>query len=297
MERAVTDWREIIAMPDVDAVLVATWPYLHAPASIAALEAGKHVLCLGRMAMNLEEARQMQAAADRAKAQGVRSMLVPPAFGIAGDIYLRQLLAEGYVGDIRHVQGLFVNDANANPAAPLNWRQDRELSGENVLLLGAHYEITYRWLGGVTGVTAREETYVPQRPAPDGSGRMAPVTVPDAITVMGELEQGGTLTLIESSVAHFGGPARFEIYGSAGTLVYQIAGDQILGAKTGESALRLMPIPEGMRREWTVEQDFVRMVLEQGPDVEPTFADGVAYMAFTEAARRSAATGERVKVG
>lgn len=289
--RAVTDWREVIAMPDVDAVLIATWPYLHAPASIAALEAGKHVLCLGRMAMNLAEARSMLEAARRAQERGVRAMLVPPAFAVAGDASMRRLLAEGYVGRVHQVLAVFLNDQHSHAAAPLTWRQDRELSGINVLLLGAHYEVTRRWLGDVTGVMAREQTFIRERPAPDGSGRLAPVTVPDAITVVADLAQGGTLTFLESSVARFAGPPRIEIYGSEGTLVYRIPGDEILGARAGDKELAPLPIPEDLRRTWTVEADFLRMVREGGPEVEPTFADGVAYMEFTQAARLSATVG------
>src|SRR5919201_135379 len=60
-----TDWRALVARPDLDAVLIGTWPYTHAEMSIAALEAGKHVFCQARMARNLAEARQMLAAAER----------------------------------------------------------------------------------------------------------------------------------------------------------------------------------------------------------------------------------------
>lgn len=294
--RAVTDWRDVVAMPDVDAVVVATWPYMHGPAAIAALEAGKHVMCLGRMAMDLAEARNMAEVAERAKEKGVRSVLVPPGFALAGDAYMRNLLRDGYVGKVHHVLAVFLSPSQIDPVVPANWRQDRDLSGVNILLLGAHYEVTRRWVGDATGVFAREQTFTRERPATDGSGRMVPVTVPDATTVIAELAQGGTITYLESSVARFGGPPRFEIYGSEGTLVYRTQGDQIFGARGADKELQPLPIPDDQRKSWTLEQDFVRMIRENGPDIEPTFADGVAYMTFTQAARLSATLGTWVPI-
>ena len=57
--RFAADWTEIIADESIDAVCIGTWPYMHAPLTIAALESGKHVLCEARMALNLREAREI----------------------------------------------------------------------------------------------------------------------------------------------------------------------------------------------------------------------------------------------
>ena len=55
------NWQELLEDPSIDAVCIGTWPYMHAPITIAALDAGKHVLCEARMAMNATEARAMLA--------------------------------------------------------------------------------------------------------------------------------------------------------------------------------------------------------------------------------------------
>lgn len=292
--RAVTDWREVLAMPNVDAVLVGTWPNMHAPVTIAALEAGKHVLCLGRMALDLQEAQAMHRAAEAARARGLRTMLVPPAFGVRAHPFMRQLLAQGYVGQVRQVMVYRMTGQLADTAAPLMWRQDRDISGVNVLLIGADYEIVRGWFGEVTRVLASEHTFTPERPTSDGSGRRVKVEIPDAITVLAELRQGGTVTFLESGVARFGGAPRVEVYGSEGTLVYAFGREEIAGAKVGEAELKPLPTPPELERQWQVEADFVRMVREGIPDVWPTFAHGVKYMEFTEAARRSAKQGQWV---
>lgn len=288
---AVTDWREVVSMGEVDAVLVGTWPNMHAPVTIAALEAGKHVLCLGRMATNLEEALEMYRASEVGRPRGLRTMLVPPAFGVRGDSFMRQLLSDGYVGQVRQVIVYRLTGQNADPTAPVTWRQDRAISGINTLLLGADFEIIRHWFGEVTRVLAYAHTFVPERPVAAGSDHRVKVDIPDTMTVLAELARGGTLTFVESSIARFGGAPRVEVYGTDGTLVYYFGKEEIQGAKTGDSELRSLPIPSELEGRWQVEDDFIRMIRDGIPNVEPTFYDGLKYMEFTEAAHRSARTG------
>src|SRR6266536_3160927 len=90
-----TDWRDLVARPDLQAVFIGTWPYTHAEMSVAALEAGKHVFCQARMARDLAEARQMLAAAERHPRQV--AMLCPGlGNGTQGDRLIRHLLSQGY---------------------------------------------------------------------------------------------------------------------------------------------------------------------------------------------------------
>src|ERR1700678_733914 len=100
---AETDWRALIERDDVQLVDVCTPGDLHAEIAIAALEAGKHVLCEKTLANTLEEAAMMAAAAGRARERGVRSMIGfnyrrVPAIALA-----RSLIADGRLGEIRHV--------------------------------------------------------------------------------------------------------------------------------------------------------------------------------------------------
>ncbi len=96
------DWREVVRAPDVDAVCIGTWPYMHREVTEAALAHGKHVLCEARMAMNAEEGRSMLAAARRAP--HLVAQLVPAPHTLEVDATIRSLLAEGYVGEVLAVE-------------------------------------------------------------------------------------------------------------------------------------------------------------------------------------------------
>src|SRR3954471_3241124 len=85
--RTFDDWRDLVADPDVDAVVIGTWPYLHCPVTLAALEAGKHVLTEARLAMNAAEARLMSEAAS--KHPHLVAQVVPSPFGLAGEAVMR----------------------------------------------------------------------------------------------------------------------------------------------------------------------------------------------------------------
>ena len=78
-------------------MVVAAWPYLHAAVTLAALDAGKHVLTQARMAMNAREAQRMF---DRSReCPGQAAMVVPSPYGLTGDAYVRSLIDAGYLGD------------------------------------------------------------------------------------------------------------------------------------------------------------------------------------------------------
>jgi predicted dehydrogenase len=126
-------WQDLAAAPDLDAVVIGTWPYMHCPATLAALAAGKHVLCEARMAMNLAEARAMRDAA-RARPDLV-AQVVPAPHTLPVDATVRRLLAEGYLGEVLAAS---VRDGSRflDRTSPIHWRQDTDLSGYNVLSLG-----------------------------------------------------------------------------------------------------------------------------------------------------------------
>ena len=117
------DWREVVEAKDVDAVCIGTWPYTHREMTIAALDAGKHVLCEARMAMNAAEGRRMLEASR--KAPQLVAQLVPAPHTLEVDRDLEKLLAEGYAGEIHAVevqgtqQGRFAELGDA-----MHWRQD-----------------------------------------------------------------------------------------------------------------------------------------------------------------------------
>ncbi len=124
-----TDWRALLKRDDVQLIDVCTPGDSHAEISVAALDAGKHVLCEKPLANTVPEAEAMAAAAGRARSRGVRSMVGfnyrrVPALALA-----RELITDGRVGEIRHVRAAYLQDWLADPAFPLTWRLQREHAG------------------------------------------------------------------------------------------------------------------------------------------------------------------------
>src|SRR5262249_37300368 len=146
------NWEDLVTDPQVDAVVIGAWPYLHCPVTLAAFDAGKHVLTEARMAMNAREAQRMF---DRAQeSPHLTAMIVPSPYGLAGDAFMRSLIASGWVGHPRelHVHGL--NDQLAAKDTPLGWRQMTRFSGFNMLNLGILYETASRWAAPANRVLA-----------------------------------------------------------------------------------------------------------------------------------------------
>src|SRR3712207_1823382 len=132
-ESTETDWRRVIERDDVALVDVCTPGDTHAEIAIAALEAGKHVLCEKPLANTVAEAEAMAEAAAEAAGRGVRSMVGftyrrVPAIGLA-----RTLVADGRLGEIRHVRAQYLQDWIADPAAPMSWRLEKDKAGSGAL--------------------------------------------------------------------------------------------------------------------------------------------------------------------
>lgn len=280
-------WEDLVAAPDTDAIVIGTWPYLHCPITLAALARGKHVLTEARMAMNAGEARRMLEAA-QARPDLV-AQVVPAPFTLRADRTVRRLLAEGYAGDVLAVD---VRAATGflDREAPLHWRQDRDLSGMNMMTLGIWYEQMMRWVGPAARVMAAGKVYVKQRR--DSSGILRDVHIPEHLDVIADLPAGGQLHLQISSVAGLAGPPEAFVFGSAGTL--RFSADRLSGGRRGDRDLRDIAIPETEAGHWRVEEEFIGAIRGAGRVQLTTFEDGVKYMEFTEAAARSMETGQWV---
>jgi predicted dehydrogenase len=279
------DWREVVARPDVDALFIAAPPYLHCDATLAGLASGKHVFCQARLARNYAEAKEMYAAS---RTTDLVTMVCPPPHAMRGDLLMKKLIGEGYLGDLRevHVHALASNLADSN--APLHWRQDSFLSGYNTLNLGMLAEVLHRWVGFFREVTALSAVHTPQR-SKEGSIQKVAVDIADSVGVVGALRNGALAVFHFSGTAYFGGENRIELYGSEGTLVYPVASHRIVGARKGEGELRPIEVPADLVREWRAEADFINAI-RTGTPVTPSFEEGLRYMEFTEAVYRSART-------
>ena len=136
------NWQDTIADPDTNAIVIGTWPYMHCRATVAALRADKHVMCEARMAMNAREAHIMRMAS-RQKTHLI-AQIVPSPMTLRVDNTIKRLIAEGYIGDVLAIEAR-AGGAFLDSEAPLQWRQDFDLSGFNIMSMGIWYEALMRW--------------------------------------------------------------------------------------------------------------------------------------------------------
>ena len=284
--RVHADWREVVTALDVDAVCIGTWPNMHCEITLAALAAGKHVLCEARMAMNAAEGRKMLEAAR--KRPNLVTQLVPGPPTLELD---PRLVAEGYVGDVLTVELQATQQARfADIGEALHWRQNIALSGNNVLNMGIWYETMMRWVGSAKRVMAMTKIAVPRRK--DASGAMQDVKVPDHVDILATLERGGVAHLRFSSLTAFAPAPEAWIYGSEGTLRIEPGAKRISGGRRGDKALAEITVAPAERIGWRVEEEFVNAIRGREKISHTTFEDGVRYMESTDAVAKSAASGQ-----
>jgi predicted dehydrogenase len=282
-------WQELVHDDSIDAILIGTWPYLHAPITRAALQAGKHVLTEARMAMTAAEARSM-VEASRARPDLI-TQIVPSPFGLRAHNVLKQLLTSGYIGQLREVVVIGTSDALADPSVPLGWRQVAELSGVNMLTLGILHETLIRWVPDPVRVYAQGAAFTPERMDP-ATGMRCAVGTPDSVQVLTEIAGGARGIYHFSGVTRFGPGSKIHLYGSEGTLKYELLPqDRLFGARRGDSDLREIDVPTDQQLSWRVEADFIDAIRGGKPIQFTDFASGLRYMEFTESVARSAESG------
>ncbi|SFE56053.1 Gfo/Idh/MocA family protein [Blastococcus tunisiensis] len=316
-----TDWHRLLERDDIDLVDVCTPGDTHAEIAVAALEAGKHVLCEKPLANTVAEAEAMADAAAKAAARGVRSMVGftyrrVPAIGLA-----RQLVADGRLGEIRHVRAQYLQDWIADPAAPMSWRLEKDKAGSGALGdIGAHIvDLTQHITGqALTGVSALLETFVPERPLPASAGSLSgvggegtgTVTVDDAAVFLGRFT-GGALGVFEATRFALGrkNAIRIEINGSRGSLAFDFEDMNVLHFFDGDdpdetAGFRRIVVTEpghpyvsawwpaghGLGYEHGFTHQVVDLVtaIAQNTDPAPSFADGLQVQRVLDAVERSA---------
>ena len=278
-------WREIVESPALDAVVIGTWPYLHATTTVAALEAGKHVMCEARMAMNAAEARRMHRAS-LAHPQLV-AQIVPSPMTLGVDRTVQRLMTQNYLGTPLVVDAQ-VGGTWLDTEGPLHWRHDLDRSGCNIMSMGIWYEALMRWVGEAVSVSAMGRVFVPRR-MDEETGTLRAVRIPEHVDISAEMACGAQLHMQVSAVTGLAGPPHITLYGSAGTL--RFTAGELLGGQRGDESLAPLEIPEGERGAWRVEEEFVNAVRGREAITHTDFATGVKYMEFTEAVTRSLQTG------
>jgi predicted dehydrogenase len=320
---AETDWRALIARDDVQLVDIVAPGDMHAPIAIAALRAGKHVLCEKPLANTLAEAEAMAAAADAAFPLGARAMVGfnyrrVPALALA-----RRLVEQGRIGTVRHVRAVYLQDWLADPGSPLTWRLQAEHAGSGALGdLGAHIVDLAQFLTGdeIAGVSAVSATFTGERPLPGGSGT-GRVTVDDAVVFTARFGSGA-LASFEATRCAAGrkNSLRIELNGSAGSLAFDLerlnelelydAGGTGSGDGGGDGAtagFRRILVTEaehpylsgwwppghvlGWEHTFTHQARDLLTAIAAGAQPEPSFGDGLAVQRVLDAVARSSAAG------
>jgi predicted dehydrogenase len=306
-----TDWRALVKRDDVQLVDVCTPGDGHAEVAIAALEAGKHVLCEKPLANTLDEAEAMAAAADRAAARGVRAMTGFNYRRVPAIVLARQLVTDGRIGQIRHVRASYLQDWLVDPESPLTWRLQRERAGSGALGdLGAHIVDLAQYLTGelIAGVSAATATFVRERPLEGGGS--GPVTVDDAAVFTARLASGA-LASFEATRFATGrkNQLRIELNGERGSLAFDLerlnelqfcdrdeepatAGFRtILVTEPGHPYLSAWWPPGhvlGWEHTFTHEVRDLVTAIATGTDPAPSFRDGLQVQRVLAAVEQSA---------
>ena len=292
--RVYDHWTEVISDAETDAICIGTWPYLHCPITVAALEAGKHVMTEARMAMDATQARSMLDASRRRP--DLVAQIVPSPMTLKFDMTIKELIAEGYLGEVLAIEVRGPAGAFAENDGKLHWRHDRGLSGYNVLTMGIWYEALMRWVGPATTVVAMTAINVAQRR--NGEGRLEAVSVPDHVDVLCKMACGAQAHLSFSSVTGLARVPEVWLFGSEGTIHLDgTAGGTVLrGGRRGDKKLEEIDVLPEKQRGWRVEEEFVNAIRGVEKISHTTFGDGAAYMEFTEAVTRSAQAGSAVSL-
>lgn len=286
--RIAPTWQAVVEDPQIDAICIGTWPYLHCEITLAALAAGKHVLTEARMAMDAAEAERMLAAS-QAKPELV-AQVVPAPFSLEYDATITRLIHE--LAPLHEISVTHTHSGAADPRTPISWRQRRELSGNNVLTMGIFYETLQRWLGAEaepTQLQAVASIITPRRPAAEASAdktpqadALLPVTIADTLGIVGVYNNGVRFQHHYSSVT-LGAPCMEIVLNLAGgTLRYDLTSQRLTLVKSGTAQERHINPDPGTANGWQVEADFVRSIREGTPVTLTSFADGLRYMRFTD---------------
>lgn len=286
--RTYDDWTRLIDDPDIDAVMIGTWPNMHCEVTCTALAAGKHILTEARMARNFEEARRMLAASDARP--DLVTQIVPSPLGLVHHDAIRDLIEDGFLGDLREVVVVAADASFRDTTQPLHWRQNREISGFNTMALGIFHEALIRFAPDPTRVFAQTEVF--ETSHADGINGKSAADVPDSLQILTRFQSGsgeGRGLYHISAIALHGPEKRIELYGSEGTIRITFGANEVVEiGQSGDDSLRVLNVPTDKRGGWRVEAEFIGAIRGTESVRFTDFETGARYMAFTEAVAESA---------
>jgi predicted dehydrogenase len=318
-----TDWRSVVARDDIDVIDICTPGDSHAEIAVAALGAGKHVICEKPLANTVAEAEAMVEAAERAHAHGVRAMVGFTYRRVPAIALARRLVAEGRIGEVHHVRAQYLQDWIADPEAPLSWRLEKDKAGSGALGdIGAHIIDLTQFItqDRILEVSGQLTTFVKERPlATEHSGlsgtastERGAVTVDDAAVFLARFT-GGAVGVFEATRFATGrkNGIRIEINGSRGSLAFDFEDMNVLqlfdATEPDETAgfRRILvtepghpyvaawwPPGHGLGYEHAFTHQVVDLVtaIAEGTDPHPSFADGLQVQRVLAAVETSSDT-------
>lgn len=312
-----TDWRALVARPDIDAIDIGTPNDSHHEIAVAAAQAGKHILLEKPMAMSLAQAQAMLAAAEQA---GIKHQIGfnyrrVPAIALA-----KKIIDSGDLGQIVHWRAVYNQDWITDPDFPLLWRLDKTVAGTGAIGdLGSHIvDLAHYLVGPITSVTAMTKTFITERPVAAGATEKGPVTVDDCFAMLARFANGATGTFEGTRLAtgrlNYNA---FEINGSQGSLAFNLermneleiflkddtpalAGWRTINVTHGEHPYVNAWWPPGHILGWEESHihqvaDFLLAIQNDRP-CDPDFSVGVRNQAVLEALGQSAESGQWVEV-
>ena len=305
---ATNDLDALLARPEVDLVVVSTPPHLHLPHTLAALRAGKHVLCEKPTALHGGEAAEMLAAA---RAAGKLHLMDHELRFHPRRRAFQDLVKGGFVGALYSVEYRSAGSFRIDPSRPWSWWSDATQGGGVLGALGSHCVDAIRsWFGEITEARGNLRTMITSRPDPAG-GTARPVTADDYAVAWFRLAGGGEGTLSLSAVAREEPWTRVVAHGEQGSLrldeenrVWKRAHGE--GAWSEVAADDAPTVPVGSRvpdtvwaRAFLLYAAAIRDTLAAGKTELPgasTFEDGLKNQLVLDAVRESARRSDWVAV-
>jgi len=286
-ERAVTDYRQVTEESDVDIVHICTPNHLHRAALLSAMAHGKHIYCDKPLVATEAEAEEIEAAlpAYKATAQmGFQNRFFPAT------LRARQLVEEGFLGDVLEFRAAFLHGGSADPEAPLKWKLSAAAGRGVIADLASHVlDIVHHLLGDYETLAAASHIAYLRRPSPDDPSRLLDVDAEDCVMVLARMRSGALGTIEGTKLAT----------GTEDELRFEIHGSRIdTGQRYPEPATGF-PSPKvsiGWLRGHIASIDhFLEAVRDGGPG-DPGLAQGIYVQRLMERVRQSAETGQWVTV-
>lgn len=234
-EKACTDYMDIINDPEIDIVCVCTPNDSHAEISIAALKAGKHVVCEKPIATKTEDAKAMAEAAEEAAKKGIVSMCGYQYRRVPAIDEAKKIIESGRLGEITNIRAQYLQSWSADPRSPLSWRFVKETAGAGTLgdIFTHALDIAQYLAGNVTDVVSMVKTYIKERPVQEGGvdllgtvklgddAKKQVVDVDDEVSVLCNFESGA-IGSVEATRMAWGrnNYLTVEVHGTKGSLTW-----------------------------------------------------------------------------